>query len=169
MDIRIAERKGELLGMFDHATVRRKPHANVRFPAAYHGPFPQLVPFRIMLSQLYTFLSAHSQETAIFCIQQEAPSSALFSSLVRTALEEGISRGLWFLEDRIPRLGEVRGKAILMSRFGGARDGGLDPWVIDVDGSQELRIGWYPGSWPDSKLEGFEWDCGGMPVRTQDW
>jgi 1-phosphatidylinositol phosphodiesterase len=122
-----------------------------------------------MLSQLYTFLSAHPRETVIFCIQQEAPSSTLFSSLVRSNMEDGISRGLWYLEDRIPLLGQVRGKAILMSRFGGGRDGGLDPWMVDIEGQMELRIGWHPGSWPDSKLEGFEWDCGGMTVRTQDW
>jgi hypothetical protein len=175
-DIRIAERKGILLGTCQvlhlvWKAVLTKLIAVCRaiFRPAYHGPFPQLVPFSDMLQQLYAFLSAHPKETAVFCIQQEAPSSHLFSSLVRTAMQDGIDRGLWFLDNRIPRLGEVRGKGILMSRFGGGADGGLGPWMETVDGQQVARIGWHPGSWPDSLLEGFEWDCGGTPVRTQDW
>ncbi|KAJ9118145.1 hypothetical protein QFC22_004048 [Naganishia vaughanmartiniae] len=89
-----------------------------------------------MLSQFSAFLRLHPRETLIMCVQQEVPSnSLLFSSLVRQAMDEGIKNEEWWLENRIPLLGEVRGRGILMSRFGGSqRDGGTIPWRVDPPG-----------------------------------
>ncbi len=122
-----------------------------------------------MLHQAYAFLAAHQAETLVFCIQQESPTSPLFSPLVRADMQAGIDRGLWFLENRVPTLGEARGKIILMSRFGGNNDGGNGPWMARENGVPVLRRGWAPDHWPDSEIEGFEWSCGGTLVRVQDW
>lgn len=142
-----------------------------------------------MLIFFSAFLADHPRETIITCIQQEVPSSSLlFSSLVRQAMDPYIRRGEWFLENRIPQMGEVRGKAVLMSRFGGSpRDGGEIPW-LDLDPSFEpsethyyegesfspapcsiARMGWKPERWPDSVLDGFIWHADETPCRTQDW
>jgi hypothetical protein len=87
-----------------------------------------------MLTQFAAFLRSHPRETLIMCVQQEVPSnSLLFSSLVRQAMDEGIRNGEWWLENRIPALGEVRGRGILMARFGGSkRDGGTIPWRVNI-------------------------------------
>ena len=68
--------------------------------------------------------------------------------------------GMYFLQNRIPQLGEVRGKVVLFSRFGG--DG------AEWDGGLE-GIGIHPTTWPDSEKEGFEWQLKGTNIRTHDW
>ena len=83
-----------------------------------------------------------------------------FSRILHDNLLPQIQQGRWFLENRIPSLGEVRGKAILLSRFD-VKEG--DGWVGE-DG-----IGIHPSTWPDSARNGFEWDCAGTTFRTQDW
>lgn len=69
-------------------------------------------------------------------------------------------RGMWFLENRIPKLGEVRGKVVLFSRFGGNGAG----WEGGLEG-----MGIHPLTWPDSLKEGFEWLCKETLVKTHDW
>jgi len=67
---------------------------------------------------------------------------------------------MWFLENRIPTLGEVRGKIVMLSRFGGNGEG----WENGLEG-----LGIHPSTWPDSKEEGFEWWLKGTQVKTHDW
>ena len=150
---------------------------------AYHGPWPQHTPFRSVLASVLAFLDAHPRETLITCIQQESSRpDARFSALVRHAMEPSIGAGKWYLENRIPQLGVVRGRAILMSRFGGSSaDGGTAPWLVPPpppppppgdDQAEESRVlmGWRPERWPYSALDGFEWhDDAGVTCRTQDW
>ncbi|RXK42450.1 hypothetical protein M231_00004 [Tremella mesenterica] len=126
----------------------------------YHGPRPQRSSFDQILNSVHTFLDAHPTETLILCIKEEAPPfNARFSSLVYDNLRPYLH--LWFLEQRIPSLGEVRGKAILFSRFERKEDSESKAWP---DG-----MGIHPTTWPDSRKEGFEWDCGGTPVKIEDW
>lgn len=157
---------------------------------AYHGPWPQRTPFPSLLVSLLAFLDAHPRETLITCIQQESPRpDARFSALVREAMAPSIAAGKWYLENRIPPLGVVRGRAILMSRFGGSSlDGGTAPWLVPASEEEEeeeahdddpgeslaapprVRMGWRPERWPYSALDGFEWhDDAGVTCRTQDW
>jgi 1-phosphatidylinositol phosphodiesterase len=98
----------------------------------------------------------------------------VFSQMVRDAIAFGpgggwagvkevgsdVNHGMWFLENRIPTLGEVRGRVVLFSRFGGDGSG----WPQGLEG-----IGIHPRSWPDSRKEGFEWDLKGTRVRIHDW
>ncbi|KAI9456286.1 PLC-like phosphodiesterase [Lactarius psammicola] len=132
LDIRLAKKKGRLL--------------------AYHGQYPQRTTFQSILADLHTFLISpkSSRETVVVSIKQEdydTHSPESFSALVRDEIEVSPGgMGMWYLENRIPALGEVRGKAIMFSRFGvdgGAWEGGLE------------GMGIHPTNWPDSVKEAF--------------
>lgn len=130
----------------------------------YHGATPERATFTDILEAVSSFLESYEgkSETIVVSIMEESsfmPSSPLFSSLVHDAiLSEPSKRSLWYLENRIPRLGEVRGKAILFSRFGNHGEG----W-------EGGKIGIHPPIWPNSRREGFEWELTNCRVRTQDW
>lgn len=133
---------------------------------AYHGQFPERTAFQAILNDLHTFLTAPSsaRETVVVSVKQEdfaTQSSQTFSSLVRAEIEASSGgKGMWFLENHVPTLGEVRGKAILFSRFGGDGAG----WEGGLEG-----MGIHPTNWPDSSKEMFSWTCKDVVVRTQDW
>lgn len=67
---------------------------------------------------------------------------------------------MWFLENRIPNLGEVRGKVIMLSRFGGDGAG----WDNRLEG-----MGIHPPTWPDSLKSGFSYQLKDTTVRMHDW
>jgi len=67
------------------------------------------------------------------------------------------TQGRWFLENRIPELGEVRGKIVLFSRFGGFG------WPTGIG------VGIHPPIWPNNEQAGFEFWCEDTLVRVQDW
>lgn len=146
IDIRIILYKGELV--------------------AFHGATPERATFTSILDAVCSFIRSPEgrHETVIMSIMEEdsfLPSSPLFSQLVHDAIFSTPSdRKLWYLENRIPTLGEVRGKIILFSRFG--KDG--KGWEGGLNG-----IGIHPPIWPDSRREGFEWEMGNARVRVQDW
>lgn len=81
----------------------------------YHGIYPQRTPFTSILATLHEFLSASSpgnRETVVVSIKQEDTASSFFTDLVRQEIiaSEG-GHDLWYTEsNRIPTLGEVRGK-----------------------------------------------------------
>lgn len=145
---------------------------------AYHGLWPQKTPFFDILKDIHDFLTSPigQKETIVMSIKQEdfaVTPSSLFSLLVRSSIASGpggwddskksggdVNRGMWFLENRIPTLGEVRGKVIMMSRFGGNGDG----WEGGLEG-----LGIHPTTWPDSEKNGFEWELKGTIMKTHDW
>ena len=147
LDIRLAKKKGRLF--------------------VYHGQYPQRTTFQSILADLHTFLvlsPKSARETVVVSIKQEdydTHSPEDFSALVHGEIEASPGgMGMWYLENRIPTLGEVRGKAIMFSRFGvngTAWEGGLE------------GMGIHPTNWPDSEKEGFSWTCKDVLVRTQDW
>jgi 1-phosphatidylinositol phosphodiesterase len=125
----------------------------------YHGPRPQRSSLAILITALNAFLLSHPTETLILSLKEESPPwHPHFSSLVYSAFTPYLDR-FWFLEERIPALGEVRGKGLLMTRF--EKNEGDDGW--------KGGMGIHPSRWPDSRSEGFEWNCAGTRVRTQDW
>lgn len=158
LDVRLSVIKGELI--------------------AYHGIYPQRTPFTTILASVHAFLTSPrgSKETIIMSIKQEdftTTPKLTFSTLVRETMmtnpggwqdsddTDGLrNTGMWFLDNRIPRLGEVRGKVVLFSRFGGNGEG----WQRGLEG-----MGIHPLTWPDSSKEGFEWMCKGTLVKTHDW
>lgn len=136
---------------------------------AYHGLTPQFATFRDVLATLSAFLvSAEGKtETVVVSIKQEDWARTPEQLFARLVWEEIAASGdeqegapgfdWWFVEDRIPSLGAVRGKAILFSRFEAA-----DAWPGPA-------IGIHPTRWPDSRKEGFEWTCEETLVKTHDW
>lgn len=128
---------------------------------AYHGIISQRVPFTVILRQLHAFLTSPStcSETVVVSIKQEDQDPRLFSRLVREEIMTSPGGlDMWYLENRIPNLGEVRGKAVMFSRFGGNGHG----W-------KDCAIGIHPPLWPDSPRLYFSWNCGTTLVQTQDW
>ncbi|GBE82695.1 hypothetical protein SCP_0410800 [Sparassis crispa] len=133
---------------------------------SYHGAYPERAPFQEILATVHAFLTASTtcHETIVMSIKQEdfmKTSIVLFSQLVRDEILHGPGgRDMWFFENRIPHLGEVRGKVVLFSRFGG--DG--SDWEGGLEG-----LGIHPTAWPDSSKWGFTWQCKDTLVRTHDW
>ncbi|GJJ11957.1 hypothetical protein Clacol_006195 [Clathrus columnatus] len=130
---------------------------------SYHGLYPQKLPFRDIIQSVHKFLTSPegSTETIVVSIKQEDVGWVQFSKLVYDEIHNGPGgKDFWFLENRIPTLGEVRGKAVLFSRFGGDGRG----WEGGLNG-----IGIHPPSWPDSKEDGFDWWSGNTLVKVQDW
>ncbi|CAE6471452.1 unnamed protein product [Rhizoctonia solani] len=131
---------------------------------AYHGAAPQRTSFSAILHTLHHFLQERSRECVVVSLKQEDyeyTSPKVFSRLVREEIERGEGgMAMWWLENRVPRLVEVRGRCIMLSRFGG--DG--KEWEHALEG-----MGIHPTTWPDSRQEGFEWDLKGTTVKTHDW
>lgn len=130
---------------------------------SYHGLFPERLPFRDIIEAVYKFLISPEgrTETIVVSIKQEDVGWELFSKLVHDEVcSAPWGKDFWFLENRIPTLGEVRGKAVLFSRFGGDGRG----WEGGLEG-----IGIHPPSWPDSKEDGFYWWSQGTQIKVQDW
>jgi len=132
---------------------------------AYHGASPQFTPYLKVLRILADFLRSDDgkSETVICSIKQEDGAQGrfqLFSHLVHAGIDNPEIRDTWFLENRVPTLSEVRGKAVLLSRFG---DNGQE-WKGGTEG-----MGIHPYSWPNSEKDGFSWILKDTLVRTQDW
>ncbi|KAG9318175.1 PLC-like phosphodiesterase [Chiua virens] len=122
---------------------------------AYHGIFPEVTPFADILITLHNFLTtpATASETVVVSIKQEDSDRKSFPELVYEEIVTspgGIE--MWYLDNQIPNLGEVRGKAVMFSRFGDNSANGIHPPI-----------------WPDSAKEGFQWECDGTLVQVQDW
>ena len=133
---------------------------------AYHGPYPQRVSFQEILQTIHAFLTSPETccETLIMSIKQEDfvdIRPPIFSQRVRDEIANSVGgMDMWFLENRVPTLGEVRGKVVMFSRFGGDGNG----WKGGLEG-----MGIHPTTWPDSRKDGFTWNCKNTIVRTHDW
>jgi len=134
---------------------------------AYHGTVSQRVTFSAVLDIVFTYLESEegaSETVVMFIKQEDGPRTPqrIFSTLVKEAVytEDSTRSSRWFLENRIPRLGEVRGKIVMCSRFSDVGAG----WPGGDNG-----LGIRPTIWPDSAKNGFEWYCGSVRVQTHDW
>ncbi|EME49021.1 hypothetical protein DOTSEDRAFT_142602 [Dothistroma septosporum NZE10] len=84
------------------------------FPVSLTGPKK----FRGLLNDVEEFLSDNPTETVIMSMKREGPGNATdqqLSVILRDHYAADINK--WYTEPRIPKLGEVRGKIILMRRF----------------------------------------------------
>lgn len=84
-----------------------------------HGPIFQGISFDNIAEQCYRFLSANPSETIIFSLKHELLSldrRGEFAGLFTQKLER--HHDMWYTENRIPKLSEVRGKIILFNRVG---------------------------------------------------
>lgn len=97
--------------------------------AIHHGPVFQQIFFGDVLNHCLPFLTGHPGETLVMRVRQEysTVSDAEFGALF--AGYQGRWPGLFWTEDRIPRLAEVRGRVVLLAdnsglpglRWGGPR------------------------------------------------
>lgn len=133
---------------------------------AYHGIANQRTPFQDILSTIHSFLNdpATARETVVMSIKQEdfktTPPPTFSAAVHAEILESTGGMAMWFLENRIPNLGEVRGKVTMLSRFGGNGAG----WENGLEG-----MGIHPTTWPDSLKSGFSYQLKDTLVRMHDW
>lgn len=82
-----------------------------------NSPFAGTLTLDDVLCDVYAFLDAHPTETVILCMKAENSKDDVAD--VQSVLYEAISRepDHWYLKNEIPTLGEVRGKAVLATRF----------------------------------------------------
>ncbi|TKY88971.1 hypothetical protein EX895_002212 [Sporisorium graminicola] len=119
---------------------------------AYHGVTDQKIEFSAIVSQVYAFLTANPGETVLMSIKQEN-NMAGFLDAVMGYVDRDKER--WWLGTGMPKLGDVRGKIVLISRFGSSdsQPGGIHPPI-----------------WPDSSATAFNYTLpDGTAVWTQDW
>ena len=81
------------------------------------SPFSRTLTLADVLKDVYAFLDEHPSETVILCMKAENSKDDVAD--VQSVLYEAISRepDRWYLENEIQTLGEVRGKAVLATRF----------------------------------------------------
>lgn len=105
LDIRVAS-KGERLKMV-HGIAK-----------AFNTPnkFGRQMDLEDVLSQCYSFLKQNPTETIIFLFKNDSnkENEKCFNNLFNTYLKGNENK--WFLENRVPTLGEVRGKIYLIRR-----------------------------------------------------
>ncbi|KAK9460083.1 PLC-like phosphodiesterase [Lipomyces oligophaga] len=93
-----------------------------------HGDFPASLTAPVKLSavlqDIFEFLTAHPTESIVLSMKHEGPFSYEATDLANILLSsscptyfETLHRDQWFLEPRIPTLGEIRGKIVLFRRF----------------------------------------------------
>ncbi|KAJ1017839.1 hypothetical protein NDA16_005155 [Ustilago loliicola] len=119
---------------------------------AYHGVTDQKIEFSAILSQVYTFLTTNPSETVLMSVKQENNMAGFLDS-VFTYINSNLSA--WYLATGMPKLADVRGKIVLISRFGSSNSqpGGIHPPI-----------------WPDSSPTPFDYTLpDGTKVVTQDW
>lgn len=81
-----------------------------------HGPLSQSMTFDKFTELCYKFLEENPSETIVFSLRNEdMKSEQRFDRLLSSEINDNADR--WFTEDRIPTLGEVRGKIMLINRF----------------------------------------------------
>lgn len=114
----------------------------------YHGSIDQNQTYDEVLATVTAFLEAHPTETIIASVKEESlpqGNTRTFEQTWDAYLARDPDR--WYLGDRIPALGEVRGKLVLLRRFDTTRPTlGLDPspWLdsttFSVGNSAAMRI-----------------------------
>ncbi|GAK66430.1 PLC-like phosphodiesterase [Moesziomyces antarcticus] len=119
---------------------------------AYHGVTDQKIEFSAILTQVYTFLSTSPRETVLMSVKQENNMAGFLDAVFGYINKNPAA---WYLGTGIPRLGDVRGKVVLVSRFGS---------------SNQQPGGIHPPIWPDSSPTAFSYTLpDGRTVVTQDW
>lgn len=128
-----------------------------------HSAFPVSLTghkyLRRLVEVVHAFLDANPTETVIMSLKREGISranDAQLSQILHKHYTAGDAR--WFTDNRIPALGEARGKIVLMRRFGlheslHGENGGKG-WCLDAE------------SWPDNCADGM---CASGEIRVQDF
>lgn len=132
--------------------------------ALVHSVFPISLTgtkwFGDMLEDVYRFLDEHGSETVIISLKREGTGKGSDGDLGRYLKNTYVAARAdkWYTEPRVPTLGEVRGKIVLMRRFGIDDDlrGEWDGQGYGLDAS----------AWPDNCEDG---EAGSCAIRVQDF
>ncbi|MEE2827471.1 MAG: phosphatidylinositol-specific phospholipase C [Planctomycetota bacterium] len=104
----------------------------------YHGPVSQKLSFDAVLKTMESFLHRHPGETLILSIKPEhrpRGNSRSFVETLRHYLDQ--PDRAWYRGETIPKLGEVRGKMILLRRFDAPSGFGIPATDWGHNGSHE--------------------------------
>ena len=86
-----------------------------------HGAFPISLTspkkFRPLLNQVLEFLGKNPSETLIMSLKREGTGNTTDEQLANILHDHYINPRKWWIQPRIPTLGEARGKIVLMRRF----------------------------------------------------
>ncbi|KAI0915114.1 phosphatidylinositol-specific phospholipase C [Ustulina deusta] len=114
--------------------------------------------FKDLVDTVYTFLDANPSEAIIMSVKREGTGRGTDQKLSKLLKEKFYSEKRWYTEPRIPKLGEVRGRIILLRRHANDeslnREWGGRGWGLD--GS----------AWPDNCEDG---RVGSGIARVQDF
>ena len=101
-------------------------HQDDRF-ALYHGIVSQKQSFEELQETLSLFLTQNPTEFVLVSIQETAKPSKNTRSFEKTAVDYfSQQEALWHLDNKLPSLGQVRGKALLLRRFPAQHNVGID-------------------------------------------
>jgi 1-phosphatidylinositol phosphodiesterase len=101
-------------------------HVNDAF-LIHHGPVYQKLDFPEVLRQVRGFLADNPRECVVMSVKEEhqaAGNTRSFEATFDSYL--AADRARWYLRAGLPVLGDVRGRIVLLRRFGATRELGLD-------------------------------------------
>lgn len=105
LDIRLNEENGKLY--FYHSFAKCKTGIL---------PWEDALELQTVLEQVYGFLINHPSETILFVVKQEgAGDIALFQKILQEYIEK--KPEMWLLTNKVPTVGEARGKLVLFRRY----------------------------------------------------
>lgn len=87
--------------------------------AIHHGSIYQNLNFQDVINACNTFLNSHPGETIMMCVKEEynaTDNTRSFEATFDSYTAQNPSR--WYLSASVPTLGQVRGKIVLVRRFG---------------------------------------------------
>lgn len=118
--------------------------------AIYHGSIDQKITFTTVLQECGDFLSRHPREFIVMSIKEEGSAKDATRSFEHTfSAYRGTNTVKWYLNERIPKVGEVRGSIVLFRRFNSkTRPNGLPalPWkdkqsfVIPLPAGETIKV-----------------------------
>ena len=114
-----------------------------------------------MLDEIYDFLNKNPSETIIMSVKREGTGKGTDEQMGRHLKKNYVDKKTdrWWTEPRVPRLGEARGRIILMRRFG------LDGELRKCHGNKGYGIDAH--AWPDNCEDGKIGNDG--HIRVQDF
>lgn len=106
-----------------------------------HGVFPVSLTgtkkFRGLLNEILDFLKENPSETLIMSLKREGPGDATDQQLSLILKNLYTDPSKWYTEPRVPKLGEVRGRIVLLRRFAIAdrlkHEWGGRGWCLDAE------------------------------------
>jgi 1-phosphatidylinositol phosphodiesterase len=124
--------------------------------AIYHGPVSQNLTFTDVLNDVAAFLTTNPSETVVLSVKEEYTAADNTRSFLATfASHVAANPNIWSRTTDVPAVDAVRGKIVLLRRFGGNSAMGIDAsrWPDNtVFLAGNLRVqDWYQVSDNDTK------------------